>query len=87
MTNSRVPADNGVLVGLVNQKDRLHDWAFKTSKNLAPPFYVYAAVLLTESCFLLQHSQNQEESILGMRSAGLCKLIFACPTNQTPLAH
>jgi predicted nucleic acid-binding protein len=67
--------DTGPLVAFLNRRDRFHEWSKEIFGGIGPSVLSCEAVL-SESCFLLRHTENGAEAILRLVERGLIRLSF-----------
>ena len=61
----QVIVDTGVLVALIDRRDRYHTWVTKQLTQIAPPLLTCEAVI-SEAWFLLQRVKNGRETLLQL---------------------
>ena len=59
----QVIVDTGILIALIDQRDRHHDWAREQLGLIAPPLLTCEAVV-SEAWFLLKRVRNGREALL-----------------------
>lgn len=64
-----VIVDTGVLIALIDRRDRHHAWAKEQVARIAPPLLTCEAVL-SETWFLLQRVSNGREALLQLLDRG-----------------
>ena len=64
-----VIVDMGVLIALIDRRDRHHAWAKEQVARIAPPLLTCEAVL-SETWFLLQRVSNGREALLQLLDRG-----------------
>jgi len=61
----QVIVDTGVLVALIDRRDRYHTWVTEQLTQIAPPLLTCEAVI-SECWFLLQRVKNGQETLLQL---------------------
>ena len=61
----QVIADTGILVALIDRRDRYHVWVTEQLTQIAPPLLTCEAVI-SETWFLLQRVKNGRETLLQL---------------------
>jgi predicted nucleic acid-binding protein len=61
----QVIVDTGVLVALIDRRDRYHPWVTEQLTQIAPPLLTCEAVI-SETWFLLQRVKNGRETLLQL---------------------
>ena len=72
---SAVLADTGVLVALLDRRERFHRWAVEQAHSLTPPLLVCEPVL-AETCFLMAEVPGSLALIRRCLAGGAWKLDF-----------
>ena len=72
---TRVLADTGPLVALINRRDRHHAWAREVFATVDPPVYTCEAVV-SEACFLLGRANGGARAMLDLVSHGIVNADF-----------
>jgi len=62
---SQVIVDTGILVSLIDQRDRHHAWVSEQLTRITPPLLTCEAVV-SETWFLLQRVKNGQETLLQL---------------------
>ena len=70
---TKLLADTGLLVALVDRRDGYHSWAKAQVEGIDPPLYTCEPVL-TEACFLLRHLPGGSQAILDLVQKGLVQV-------------
>lgn len=65
--------DTGVLVALLSNADRYHQWATATVTTANPPLLTCEAVI-TEACFLLQRDSRSQRAVLSLVRRGAIQI-------------
>lgn len=73
---SRVLADTGALVALLDRRERFHAWAVEQTKSIRPPMLVCEPVL-AEVCFLLAGTAGGRKAVQSCFDSGSWQLDFA----------
>ena len=76
MTKS-VIIDTGIVVALIDKRDKWHVWANDEADKLFPPFLTSEAVI-TEASYLLRNVANGQRSFYHLSKKAFCKLVFPC---------
>lgn len=71
----QVIVDTGVLIALIDRRDRHHAWVAQQLTNIAPPLLTCEAVL-SETWFLLQRAKNGRETLLQLLSNAQIEVQF-----------
>ncbi len=71
----RIIADTGPLVAFLSVRDKHHEWAVETTRNLDSPFFTNDAVI-TESCHLLRRTRDGAERLLSLIERGSLQIEF-----------
>lgn len=69
-------SDSGVLVALIDKRERFHLWTAEKTQNLNPPFITCEAVI-SETCFLLRNIHKGKEAILSMIEDEILRIDFS----------
>lgn len=72
---SLVLADTGVLVALLDRRERYHAWAVEQAKALHPPLVTCEAVI-AETCFLLAELSGGRAAVRHNLAGGAWRLDF-----------
>ncbi len=72
----KVILDTGVLVAVLDKRDRYHDWAVNQWGNIAKPVLTCEAVI-SEACFLLKNVYGGEDAVMGLVSNGYIEILFS----------
>lgn len=73
--------DTGVLIALIDRRDRHHAWAKEQVARIAPPLLTCEAVL-SETWFLLQRVSNGREALLQLLDRGQVQSRFDLNTDM-----
>ena len=76
--------DSGVLVALIDKRERFHRWATEQAQTITPPFITCEAVI-TETCFLLCNVHNGEAAVLSMIEDGILQIDFSLSAEITKI--
>ena len=83
MISGHVIADTGVLVAMLNKKDKWHQWAVDCSKRLPAPWSTCEAVL-SEAFYLLADVPHGAEMLVKLAGIpGLLRFPFAFPPRSS----
>ncbi len=69
-------ADTGVIAAFLNPKDQWREWTVNQWRQLPAPFLTCEAVI-TEACFLLDHTRDSEQDILSLIEVGILQIDFS----------
>ncbi len=69
-------ADTSVLVAFFDKNDSYNKWAIQQFRDLPKPFISCEAVV-TETCFLLQHIHQGEQTFLSFIETGIIEIDFS----------
>ncbi|MDQ3713472.1 MAG: PIN domain-containing protein [Acidobacteriota bacterium] len=69
-------ADTGIIVALLDKKDKWHEWTLKQMHGMAVPFLTCEAVI-TEACFLVAHLPDGKQKVLQLVSRGVLQIDFS----------
>ncbi len=72
----RTIADAGIIVALIDKRDKFHQWAFSQSENLPIPFLTCEAVI-SESSYLLHKVFQGEKTVLTYLKKGILQIDFS----------
>jgi len=61
----QVIVDTGILIALIDRRDRYHTWVREQLTQIAPPLITCEAVI-SETWFLLQRVKNGQETLLHL---------------------
>jgi predicted nucleic acid-binding protein len=79
MRPKRVIIDTGPIVAFLNKSDKYHEWAIIQFSQLIPPFFTCESVI-SETCFLLRHTENGHQSVFKLLERGLIQIPFILET-------
>jgi predicted nucleic acid-binding protein len=79
MRPKRVIIDTGPIVAFLNKSDKYHEWAIIQFSQLIPPFITCESVI-SETCFLLRHTDNGPQSVFKLLERGLIQIPFNLET-------
>jgi predicted nucleic acid-binding protein len=71
----QVIVDTGVLVALIDRRDRYHTWVTERLTQIAPPLLTCEAVI-SETWFLLQRVKNGRETLLQLLNHRQVEVLF-----------
>lgn len=71
----QVIVDTGILIALIDQRDRHHAWVSEQLAQMAPPLLTCEAVM-SEAWFLLQRVRNGREALLLLLEQDQIKVQF-----------
>lgn len=69
-------ADTGIIVALLDKKDKWHEWTIDRMSGLAIPFLTCEAVI-AEACFLVAHLPEGKQNVLQLLSRGILRIDFS----------
>ena len=69
-------ADAGIIVALIDKRDKFHGWTSKQAESLPIPFLTCEAVI-SESCYLLHNLYQGEKTVLTYLKKGILQIDFS----------
>ncbi len=69
-------ADAGIIVSLIDKRDKFHQWTATQAENLPIPFLTCEAVI-SESCYLLHNIFQGEATVLTYLKKGILQIDFS----------
>ena len=69
-------ADAGIIVSLIDKRDKFHQWTSKQAESLPIPFLTCEAVI-GESCYLLHNIFQGENTVLTYLKKGILQIDFS----------
>jgi predicted nucleic acid-binding protein len=82
MIRNPIIADTGVIAAFLNPKDQWREWTVEKWRELPAPFLICESVI-TEACFLLNHTKDGEQDILSLVEAGILQIEFRLSDEAT----
>jgi predicted nucleic acid-binding protein len=71
--------DTGIVVALIDKRDKWHVWANDEADKLFPPFLTSEAVI-TEASYLLRNAANGQQQLLSFVEEGFLQISFSLQT-------
>lgn len=72
----RIIADSGIVAALIDKREQFHAWAKSQAETLPVPFLTCESVI-SESCFLLHHIHDGEQTVLSYVGRGILQIDFS----------
>lgn len=72
----RIIADSGIVVALIDKREKFHVWAKSQAETLPVPFLTCESVI-NESCFLLHNVHHGEQTVLSYVRRGILQIDFS----------
>lgn len=82
---TKVIADTGVIVALLDNSDQFHVWAQRQAANLLPPFLT-CEVVIAEASHLLRFVKHGPRNLLAFIEQGFLQIDFALADEVSSVA-